>query len=304
VKRWLVSLLLLAAGVTHAANEPAGTSAGSFLAIGAGTSALSMAGATLASGNDLAAAAWNPASLGRLGGLELSISHAPLPAGATQDWLAAGGRLGGSQARWMVHGLFQQDSGIEGRDAANAPTGSLSVADLAAGGGLAYALGAVTLGVGGDWVHESLAGSNGEGYGLDAGLRVDAGPIGVAVAARHVAGAMSYGGTRYDLPGVLAGGVAWTDVQRGLRIGADFESPMHYYSTVRAGGEWTWRQRVALRAGYRYALEAPAEESLSGASFGCGAGFGAAWLDYAFTPEGNVGAGQHRVGLTFRGRRR
>jgi len=300
VKRVLAVLLLCAAGAARAANEPAGTTAGSFLATGAGTSALSMAGATLASGTDLAAAAWNPASLGRLPGLEVSLSHAPLPGGATQDWLAAGGRMGGSAAHWMVHGLFQQESGIDGRDASNAPTGSLSVSDLAAGGGFAYALGAVTAGVGGDWVHESLAGTNGEGFALDAGLRLDAGPIGLAFAARHVAGSMSYGGTRYDLPAALAGGIAWRDPGRGLRIGADFESPLHYYNTVRAGGEWLWRERVAFRAGYRVALQAPAEESLSGATFGLGAGLGLAWLDYAFTPDGAQGAGQHRVGLTFR----
>src|SRR5207302_8239216 len=119
VRKLGVLALLLAATVARASGEPAGTTAGSFLAIGAGTSALSMAGATLASGHDLAAAAWNPAALGRIDGLEASISHAPLPAGATQDWLAVGGRIGGSRARWMVHGLFQQEAGLEGRDASN-----------------------------------------------------------------------------------------------------------------------------------------------------------------------------------------
>jgi hypothetical protein len=59
-----------------------------------------------------------------------------------------------------------------------------------------------------------------------------------------------------------------------------------------------------LRAGYRYALSAPSEEALSGATFGVGASLGAAWLDYAFTPEGADATGQHRVGLTFRGRAR
>ena len=73
---------------------------------------------------------------------------------------------------------------------------------------------------------------------------------------------------------------------------------------MRAGGEWVWRQRVALRAGYRLALGAPPEEALSGATFGVGTGFGAAWLDYAFTPEGADGTGQHRIGLTFRSRPR
>ena len=296
----VVGLALAVVRPAAAAGEAAGTAAGSFLSIGNGASALSMAGATLASGNDLAAAAWNPASLARLSALQFSLTHAPLPGGATQEWFAAGGRMGGGETRWALQTLFQRESGIEGRDASNNPTGSLSASDLAVGARLAHRLGnRVDVGVGGEWVHESLASSSGSGFAFDAGLRGEAGPFGIAVAARHLGGGMSYNGVRYDLPAVVAAGASWTDAAHGVRVNADFESPTHYFQTVRVGGEWMWKGQLALRAGYRSELGGTSTERLSGPTFGLGTGVGTMWLDYGFALNGADGSGQHRIGLTF-----
>jgi hypothetical protein len=241
------------------------------------------------------------ASLARLDALQFSLAHAPLPGGATQDWLAGGGKLGGAGTRWGLQGLFQREGDLEGRDAANNPTGSLSVNDLALGASLAQPLGAfVTAGAGAEWVHESLAGTNGSGVSFSAGLRADAGPLGFGLAARHLGGEMRYPGARYDLPEVLAAGVSWTDAAHGLRVNADYESPRHYYDSVRLGGEWLWRDRLAFRAGYRLAMSAPSDATVSGPAFGIGAGVGSMWLDYAFLLDGGDTSGEHRVGLTFR----
>jgi LysM repeat protein len=285
-----------------AAGEGAGTAAGSFLSIGNGASALSMAGATLATGGDLAAAAWNPASLARIDQLQFSFTHAPLPGGATQEWLAAGGRVGMSpDTRWGLQTVFQREGGIEGRDASNNPTGTVSATDLAVGWKLAHRFGEnLDVGVGGEWVHESLADASGSGFAFEAGVRGDAGPFGLALAARHVGGGMSWDGIRYDLPAVIAFGGSWTDAARGLRVNADLDLPSHYYRTVRLGGEWLWRGHVALRAGYRRDLGAAASEQLSGPTFGLGTGLGTMWMDYGFAVNGADGSGQHRIGLTFR----
>ena len=287
---------------SHAAGEAAGTAAGSFLSLGNGASALSMAGATLATGGDLASAAWNPASLARIDQLQFSFTHAPLPGGASQEWFAAGGRMGLSpDTRWGLSTVFQREGGIEGRDASNNPTGTVSATDLAVGLKLAHRFGEnFDFGVGGEWVHESLADASGSGFAFEAGVRGDAGPFGLALAARHVGGGMSWDGVRYDLPAVIAVGGSWTDAARGLRVNADFDMPSHYYKTVRLGGEWLWRGQVALRAGYRGDLGAAAGEQLSGPTFGLGTGVGTMWMDYGFALNGADGSGQHRIGLTFR----
>ena len=284
----------------RAASDGSGTAAASFLSVGSGASVLSMGGATLATGTDLAAAAWNPASLARVDALQFSLTHAPLPGGATQDWLAAGGRMGGDW-RWGTQLLFHREGGIEGRDASNNPTGEVSASDVGAGAHLARRFGrSVDVGVGAEWIHESLAGTSGSGLAFSGGVRASSGPFGFAIAARHIGGGMSYGGTRYDLPAVVALGTSYEDPSRGLRVAADLESPTHYYRSLRLGGEWMWRGQLAFRAGYRSELGNTDAARLSGPTFGMGTGAGSMWMDYAFTPSGGEGAGEHRLGLTFR----
>jgi len=135
---------------------------------------------------------------------------------------------------------------------------------------------------------------------FDAGIRAEAGKVGVAIAARGLGAMMHYPGVSYALPRVYGGGVSWTDAERGLRLNADFEAPRAYYNSVRVGGEWTWRDRVAVRAGYRLALGAPSDATTSGPAFGMGAGAGNLWMDYAFVLDGGNTSGEHRVGITFR----
>jgi len=288
------------AAVAHAASEAAGTAAASFLSVGSGASVLSMGGATLASGNDLAAGAWNPASLARMDALQFALTHAPLPGGATQDWVAAGGRMRG-EWRWSAQALFHREAGIEGRDASNNPTGDVSASDVGVGAHLARRFGGrVDVGLGAEWVHEALDGASGSGVAFSGGVRTEAGPLGFALAARHIGGSMNYGSARYDLPGVIAAGVSYEDPTRGLRVAADLESPTHYYRSLRLGGEWLWRGQFALRAGYRSELGNTDAARLSGPTFGMGTGAGSVWMDYAFMPGGEVGAGEHRLGITFR----
>jgi LysM repeat protein len=291
---------VVCAGETRAASDASGTAAASFLSVGSGASVLSMGGATLATGTDLASAAWNPASLARVDALQFALTHAPMPGGATQDWLAAGGRFGG-EWRWSTQALFHREAGIEGRDASNNPTGELSATDLGVGAHLARRFGrSLDVGLGAEWIHESLAGTPGSGVAFSGGLRTSVGRYGFGLAARHVGGGMSYGGARYDLPGVIAFGASYEDPARGLRVAADLESPTHYYRSLRLGGEWLWRGQLALRAGYRSELGNTDAARLSGPTFGVGTGAGSLWMDYAFTPDGSEGAGSHRLGLTFR----
>ncbi|MCE9627952.1 MAG: hypothetical protein K8R56_08555, partial [Candidatus Eisenbacteria bacterium] len=160
---------------TPAAHAQAGTSAASFLSVGSGASVLAMGGATLASGNDLAAATWNPASLARVDALQFALAHTPMPGGATQDWLSAGGRWRGSETRWAVQALLHQEGDLEARDAANQAIGSLAVSDMAFAARLAHPLGSgLSIGAGAEYVRESLAGVSGAGLAFEAGLRAQA----------------------------------------------------------------------------------------------------------------------------------
>jgi LysM repeat protein len=290
---------ILFAGAAHAGIDNAGTTAGNFLSVGTGAGILSMGGATLGTGEDLNAAAWNPAALGRLTNLELALSHATLASQSTQDWLAAGGRFGHLSTRWGATALYQGEGSFDGRDAFGASTGSFNVSSMALGLQFAQPMGPVTAGLGAHWLSDKLGDVSGTGLGLDAGLRADAGAFGFGAAMRNVGGSMRYDAGTFDLPSVVGVGAAWSDARSGLRFALDANFPHAYYDDVRFGGEWLWQDRLALRAGYRLELGAAAGEPLGGPSFGLGAGVNGLWLDYAFLASGAAEQGQHRLGLTF-----
>ncbi len=295
------ALILFTSGVARAGIDNAGTTAGNFLSVGSGASILSMGGATLGSGRDLHAAAWNPAALGYLGETQLSLGHSSLAMEASQEWLAFGGRLSNDATRWAVDALYQSEGGFDGRDALNQSTGSFNVSNMALGLRVARPFGdRVSAGFGVRWVNENLGDAKGSGIGFDAGVQARSGQFGFGLAARNVGGQMKYEEGSYDLPGVFGAGVSWAHPTAGVRLNLDANFPNAYYNDVRMGAEWRWQERLALRAGYRKELSAPSDEPLSGPSFGFGVGAGGMWLDYGFLVGGADVQGQHRVGLTFR----
>ena len=292
--------LVLSAGLAHAGIENAGTTSGNFLSVGTGAAILSMGGATLGSGRDVNASAWNPAALGFQSSSQYALSHAALALDVSQDWFAGSGRLGRSQTRWSASALYQNDGSFEGRDAFGAPTGSFSVSNLALGLAVARPLMPdVTAGGRVFMLNETLGSESGSGVGFDLGVQAQHGPFGFGAAARNLGGQMKYDAASYDLPGVFGVGASWLDERRGLRFAVDANFPKAYYNDVRLGGEWMWQQRVALRAGYRHELGAPSGEPLGGPSFGFGTGVNGFWFDYAFLAGDGQAQGAHRLGVTF-----
>ena len=297
-----LSLLgFLLAAPAHAGIDNAGTTAGNFLSVGTGAGILSMGGATLATGNDLNAAAWNPAALGLMNGSQLSLAHASLNASTSQEYLATGGRLGGNAMRWGANLLYQSEGAFDGTDATGASTGSFNVSNMAMGLSVARPFGdAVNVGLGMRYVNEKLGDASGSGLGFDFGVQAHSGQFGFGFAGRNVGGKMKYDSGSYDMPSVIGGGVSWSNPAMGLRVALDANLPKAYYNDVRIGGEYMWQERVALRAGYRMEMGAAAGEPLGGPTFGFGAGVAGLWMDYAFLSGQSDAQGQHRLGLTLR----
>jgi len=284
----------------QAGGEAAGTTAAGFLSVGTGAGVLGRGGATLGLGGDLAIVPWNAAALGWLGETQIALAHATLADQTQQEWAAVGGRVGGSALRWSLDGLYQSEGSFEGRDALNNPTSGFEVSSMALGFHLAHPLGAfATAGVGGKYVGEKLGDVSGAGYAMDAGLQVRAGILGAGVAVTNLGGGMSYEGMRFDLPMNLGLGAALDLPGTGLRLALDANFPRAYYQDVRVGAEWRWRDLLALRAGYRRELDAPAELGEGGPSFGIGAGAHGMWVDYGYLVPA-AGEGQHRLAVTLR----
>ncbi len=278
----------------------AGTTAAGFLSMSPGAGSSGMAGTTLALGADLAGATMNPASLGRISGFELALSHSELPDGSRHEWAAAGGAMGPLTTRWALSGLYAGQGTFEGRDASNQPTANFSASSFAIGAALAQPLARfATVGFGAKLVSENLGSVTGTGVTFDAGLTTRAGPIGLGASARNVGGSLRFGGVGYDFPSDYGVGLSFEHAS-GVRLEVDAHFPVDYYNDVRAGVEYRWHERFALRAGYRHELQSDAStEPLNGPSFGLGAGLGGVWLDYAYLPS-IAGETEQRIGVVLR----
>jgi len=298
----IVIAAVLSIGVpltAHAGADKVGTTAANFLTVGVGTDILGMGGATLGLANGINATPWNAASLGWVKETQIAFSHANLTEQSSQEWLVAGGRFGHSSTHWSMSGLYQTEGQFEGRDAFNNPTSNFDVASFAVGAHLAQAFGdRATVGLGAKFVDENLGALRGNGFTFDAGLQMKFGIVGVGLAAQNVFGKVTFAGLRYPFPATYGAGIAVDHPQSGLRAALDVNVPDAYYADVRGGLEWRWKDHVAIRTGYRSELGAPADEALSGPSFGFGAGAYKVWFDYGYLIA-NHGEAHHRLGFSF-----
>jgi LysM repeat protein len=294
----LLLLLTLAAPRYAAAGiDNVGTTGANFLSLGSSAGVLGMGGAAIATFGDLSSLQWNAASLGSLNETQMVFSHAPLTGSGSQDWVGIGGRMGYSATRWAVHGIYQGDGSFDGRDALGNSTGSFSASSMALGATVSHTFGEIaTVGLGAKIVSENLASVSGFGGTFDAGLQVQRGPIGFGLAAQNFGGRITYGGVPYSMPTNIGAGVSYSIPMSGLRFALDYNRPSAYYGDVRAGVEWMWKGRVALRTGYRHEMSAPSTDALNGTTFGMGAGVRGIWFDYGYLAASN-GNGEHRIAL-------
>ncbi len=301
VVRVTIAMALTAGGTAHAGIDKAGTTAANFLTVGSGAGVLGMSGAVLGLGRDLNAAAWNPSALGWVNETQFVLSHSGLADEQAQEWMGAGGRLGATGTRWALTGLYHGQGSFEGRDASGASTGSFNVSSTALGVNLAQNFGGRgTVGLGMKYVSEDLGTTRGSGVTFDLGAMLQAGRFGFGVAAQNLSGSMKYDGASYPFPTSYGMGASVSLPEQGLRVAVDANFPEAYYSDVRGGIEWMWRDQFALRAGYRSEMGAASGEPLSGPSFGMGAGLGGLWFDYGYVISGPGAGGEHRVGMTLR----
>lgn len=301
-----VAIALAAVGLAFgrtpafASEDDAGTRVASFLTAGAGPAVLGRGGATLAIGMDLQSAAVNPAALALVGPGRFSFSHANLEGSSAQEWLAWGGRLRGGETRFGLSGLLRDEGTIEGRDENNQPTSSANANSWALAAQLARPLAPwLTVGGAARWVGQRIGESGGNGLAFDLGAQARTGMLSFGLAGQNFGGGMNWGGERWRMPASLGVGVALDHAASGLRFMFDLNAPADYYRSARLGAEWRYRDRVALRAGYRRELGAPSDERLTGPSFGLGAGTGSVWFDYGYVLAPN-GESAHRVGLDLR----
>lgn len=266
-----------------------------FLSRPVGARPVGMGEAWTALADDASAAAWNPAGLGQLDSFGAVAMYDHVGNNLGMRYLAAalpaGPGVAGVSLTVMSYGSYDVF------DAHGTRTGTRSLWD--AGFTAAWATKHPGwLGVRG-WsgvsieVAREAVGESAVGAGL--GTQI---PLGeewtVGAAAQHLG--PSRGG--YALPAVARLGAAWT-AREHFRFAADGALGLaDRQAWVAVGGEWTVGSRLALRAGYRHALDARRPGGLVGVTGGVGFRLGGVGVDYAYQPFGELTT-SHKFALVY-----
>lgn len=276
-----------------------GTTSGNFLKIAVGARPAAMGEANLALADDANALQWNPAGLAQLSHPELTLMHLSYFAdinyeyvGFAMPWRGQGLGLG---LTWMNIAPFNSTL-----DPAALP-GSASDYSLSA----AYALSLsqdLMVGAVGRTILSNLAGQSAFGASLDGGALFR--PLGrsltLALVAQNLGVQSAYESEADPLPITLRFGGAWhlhnAADQRWLNLVADLNRSLEGLFRLHLGAELWLFDLLALRGGYKI-VEGGSEVASGGdapADFTLGLGFrlGAAQLDYAFVPLGELGQTQ------------
>lgn len=288
--------LLLALTLTLGiAGAGPGTAALPLLKIGQGPRATALGESFTALADDASAIYWNPAGIGRAGGLQLALSHQQWFAGIKDEVGHASIPLGpGALGLGLV---YSGEPNVLYWDEEEQKFGEFLAwnALLSAGYGLPlsenYRVGAALTGL-----YQDLKFETGKGGVVAVGFHGEPYPgLGFGVAARHL-GLISFPGGTEQLPFEAAAGAALSTGRFKFTLDGVF--PVFDNSpSARGGVEFSPVDMLALRVGYR---TGPVD--LTGLGFGNGltAGIGVTvgnfGIDYAMVPYGELGL-THRIGI-------
>ncbi len=322
--RYLLGFVLLAGPAFGAGG---GTSGAEFLRVPLGARPAALGECFVGLADDVTAAAWNPAGLGRLEHMEFSAMHLSYLADASYEYLAAAmpvGRFGAVALSGAYVGVAPFDSTVSPfNPAGTSADASATDGMLAVSWGVPFIsispetkeLSSLYVGLTAKLVYRSLGGYAGSGASesfsataaaADFGLFYEASDrFGMGVSIQNVGSTISFLGEEEDsLPLALRAGASFKAMDESwlsALIVAELVKP-----TDQDGGEFeaaTWggggvefliSEMLALRAGFR---QGPDGMRVVG---GAGVTYSGISLDYAFVPLsdlGSEGIQGHRMGI-------
>lgn len=300
-----------------------GTTAAQFLKLGVGARAISLGGAFVAEANDLSALYWNPAGLAELQGTAVQLAHTEYLAGIDYEYAAFGVNLGaiGTIGASLI---FLSSGDMEVRTVRQ-PDGTgeqFRVQDFALQLSYGRALtDRFKIGGTAKYIREQVWHSAASAIAVDVGvlfttpyerLRLGASIANFGPKMRmdgrdiifsedpspnqsgnaEVVNA-TYLLDQHALPLLFRFGLAWdalANADHRLVLSTDAAHPNDNSESISLGGEYTFRQLVSLRAGYRDMFEVDSEKGLT---FGGGLNLRLdqslrAQFDYAYADFGRL----------------
>lgn len=291
----LVVVCILASRVTAGELTSAKSVRAAFLSRGAGARPMSMGEAYTAVADDASAASWNPAGLGQLDSLSAVAMYDHLGDALGMRYVAAAMPVpigvAGLSLTAMSYGSYDvfNEAGIR--------TGSKELTDVAGAATWAFERplwpGSIGwAGVTAEVVHETVGDTLPAG-GVGA-LVLLSEQVTVGAAVQHL-GPGKDGGS---LPAVARAGGSYL-AREWLRVTGDVSNELVQHRTwVAAGTEAMFGTRLALRAGYRHALDNQRISGLTGVTAGIGFRMSGVGVDYAYQPFGEL-AVSHRFALVY-----
>jgi len=315
----LGAVVFFAAGASRVAraqytlgDQRIGTASASFLKIGVGARASGLGESFVAVANDPTAIYWNPAGLASLLRQEVQFSHIDWPGDINYEHLTfvqPSKWLGGSLAFQMAALSTEVNETTEFQPYGTGRTFVYSDFLI----GVAYArrwTDKLLVGAGVKYLREDL-GSDVGGPTTNAGL-VDVGGIyylglqsvRVAVSLTNFGPALRPGGQyvspttgevrtydAFDPPLMFRYGVAFDPLENAnqrITTSVEFVLPADDAQIIKAGVEWAWIDRMALRTGYNFSADALKFSAGAGINVNVGSTKGS--FDYAYTGAGPLGS--------------
>lgn len=283
-RRSALALALLAAA-------PLGATEGSaWLKIPQGARSVSLGQAVSSYGRGAEALWYTPAALGRVRGLDLSVSRQAWLGKTRDDLLSVaipvpGGGIGGYLNVLGNEDVYRDGAGVEGDKFSNGA--------WAGGLGYGFRLGFLSAGVVGKVLNEHYESKQYSGYASDLGAQARLGPWLRLGGAIQNLGAWSGAATlgAVDLPLTYRGGIALENAIPGVTLSLEARAlPRSQESSALAGGEYVFRSGFfsgALRAGYE--ASAASLGDAAGLNLGAGAQFTGLKVDFAWSPYASLG---------------
>ena len=293
------------------ASSGAGTSAATFLKLGAGPAEIAAAGAATADAAGAFASYWNPAGIARMAkDHEAAFSHAKWVGELSHFYTAFAKRFSqrGGVASFSITRLGTSQSGY---DSSNNSTGKFSTSDIALGA--AYGRGLEVFphsnfnserflywGGGVKLIRQSVPGANSYGVAVDGGLQT-AGVetnnilVQVGMAARNWGPAMSLSGEKSPLPGQISAGGSAEIKSWGLRAALEVKWARDDGIGPSVGMGWSPAKPLELRMGYRGDAGG---EGMGSLTFGGGLRWQGVSLDVAMLRQGKLGDTMN-LGMTY-----
>jgi hypothetical protein len=270
-----------------------------FLKLGIGARPMGMGSAYVALADDPTALYWNPAGLGSVPGSQVTVMHNEWIQDFRQEFAGVSHGFGAGTLGLGINGFYTSE--LEKRDDVGNLIGHFGFNDFAVTGAFAHhfaphAAGGIAV----KYIREMIDQETASVVALDLGAQVGLGHSGVSLGAaiQNLGGDATFITESFPLPRTFRAGAAVTRAIPSLTgkgvLSAEVRKARGDDSHVHVGGEFEYKERLALRAGAKFGYD---DESLS---FGLGLIQHRFRFDYALVPfSSNLGT-THFVSLTAR----